>query len=290
MTSVLITGAAGQLGRELMRTRWPENAQITGTDRRTLDITDLDAVHNAVTAAEPDVIINAAAYTAVDRAEAEPGLAEAVNHLAVSHLAAAANLVGARLIHISTDYVFDGSKDDWYVETDPIQPLGVYGATKARGEAAARGASRHLILRTAWVYGALGDNFVRTMLRLGAERTELSVVDDQVGCPSCTVDLAVGIAALATEPRAGELSGTFHLASPTATTWHEFACSILRHEIDQGTLTIQPIPTSQYPTPAQRPANSRLDSSALAAARGIRLRPWQDALPGVVAEIRSSGD
>lgn len=290
MTRVLITGAGGQLGRELARTPWPEDARVTSTDRRTLDITDAAAVRRAIAASRPDVIINAAAYTAVDRAEEEPDLADAVNHLAVRHLATAANDVGARLIHVSTDYVFDGSKDGWYVESDPIRPLGVYGATKASGEEAARVTPRHLILRTAWVYGALGHNFVRTMLRLARERTELSVVEDQVGCPSCTVDLAHSIAALAVERRGEELRGTFHLASPTATSWHEFACSILQREVERGELTIHPIPTSQYPTPAARPANSRLDSSALATARGIELRPWQDALPGVVAEIRSSGD
>lgn len=289
MTRVLITGAAGQLGRELRRFPWPDGTTLLGTDRGALDITDEAALRTFVGNERPDVIVNAAAYTAVDRAEEEPELAEAVNHLAVASMASAADQVGARLIQISTDYVFDGSKDGWYVETDPVKPLGVYGATKARGEDAARRASRHLVLRTAWVYGALGQNFVRTMVRLARERDDLGVVDDQVGCPSCTIDLAAAIAELATEAVADELSGTFHLASPTEATWYQFACAVLADDIAAGRVTVRPIPTSDYPTPAARPANSRLDSSALEASRGIRLRPWQDALPDVVAEIAQSG-
>lgn len=283
---VLVTGAAGQVGAELMRAAWPAGVAVTGVDRRGLDITDATAVDAVVAELAPEVIVNAAAYTAVDRAETEPDLAQAVNATGVAHLAAAADRHGSRLVHLSTDYVFDGTKDGWYVEDDPVAPLGVYGATKLAGEQAAAAAERHLILRTAWVYGALGANFVATMLRLGAERDELAVVADQRGCPTAAVDIAAAIVDLVTAGLDGdELSGTFHLASPEEATWHEFACAILSEQIAGGRLAVRAIPTTDYPTPAARPANSRLDSTAIADAAGIVLPAWSTTMPAVRAEL-----
>lgn len=289
MTRALITGAEGQLGRDLMVAAWPAETEVVGFDRGGLDITNAATVEDVLDGTKPDVIINAAAYTKVDQAELEPEIAEAVNVAGVAHLATWARRAGARLVHVSTDYVFDGTKDGWYVENDPIAPLGVYGASKARGEEQARTVDRHLVLRTAWVYAAHGHNFVHTMRRLAKDRTELSVVADQVGCPSSTPDLAAAIVALVGADPSAEVSGTYHLASPTAASWHEFACAILEKEIDDG-LKIWPISTAEYPTPAARPANSRLASDALADVTGIRLRPWRDALAEVLGALDRPSD
>ena len=288
MTVVLLTGAAGQLGQDLLRTPWADDTRLVARSRAELDIADGDAVGRDLDAVNPDVIVNAAAYTNVDRAEAEPEVAHAINADGVGHLARWADVNDARLVHVSTDYVFDGTKDGWYDESDPIAPLGAYGRSKAAGEDQARLAGRHVILRTAWVYGAHGHNFVRTMLRLAAEREELNVVGDQRGCPSATADLASAIVTLAQQSRDGETSGTYHLASPTEASWHEFASAILAPQIAAG-LEVRPITTDQYPTPAARPANSRLDSTALAAAADVQLRPWADALSEVLAELTATG-
>lgn len=284
MTRVLVTGAGGQLGRELCRAAWPGHVSVTGATRADLDITSPDAVTRALTELAPDVVVNAAAYTAVDRAESEPDLARLVNADAVGHLAHWAEAAGARLIHVSTDYVFDGTKDGWYVETDPLAPIGVYGRTKADGEDLARVATRHVILRTAWVYGALGQNFVTTMRRLATTHDELRVVADQVGCPTATNDLAAAIVDLVAQEQAQEATGTFHLASPSDATWHEFATAILADAIAGG-LTVEPISTAEYPTPAARPQNSRLASDVIQSAYGIGVRSWHDALPDVIAEL-----
>lgn len=284
MTHVLVTGAGGQLGRELCRADWDEGVTVTGLARADLDITDADAVTERLDALAPDVVVNAAAYTAVDLAESEPDLARLVNADAVGHLARWVEHADARLVHFSTDYVFDGTKDGWYVETDPVAPLGVYGRTKANGEDLARTATRHVILRTAWVYGALGSNFVTTMRRLARERAELGIVADQIGCPTATGDLATAVVDLLAQDRTTEASGTFHLASPTSATWHEFATAILAGPIADG-LRVDPITTADYPTPAARPQNSRLASDVMKDAHGIGLRPWQDALIDVIGEL-----
>ncbi len=284
MTRIVVTGAAGQLGRDLLATTWPTGWSIHGLTRADLDVTDREGVLETLDRLRPDLIVNAAAYTGVDAAEDEPELAAAVNAEAVGHLARWADAAAARLIHISTDYVFDGSKDGWYVEDDPIAPLGVYGTTKAAGEDRARDCTRHLILRTAWVYGVHGANFVKTMRRVAADRDELRVVADQIGCPTSTADLAGAIATLAAEPRASETTGTFHVAGSTEATWHEFAQAILADRIAEG-LVVHAITTAEYPTPARRPANSRLDSSAIERVAGVRLRSWQDALHDVLADL-----
>jgi dTDP-4-dehydrorhamnose reductase len=284
MRRIVVTGAGGQLGRELLRSAWPDDVQVTGLGRSDLDLSEVAEIAPTLEALEPDVVINAAAYTAVDRAESEPELAELVNATAVGAIATTCERNDARLIHFSTDYVFDGTKDGWYVEDDPIAPLGVYGRTKAQGEDRARAAPRHLILRTSWVYGALGANFVATMRRLGATRADLGVVADQVGCPTATTDISTAVVALSAEPHGEELCGTYHLAGPTATSWYEFARAILADRLADG-LEIRPLTTAEYPTDAARPANSRLDSSRIEQLRGIRLSSWQDAMPRVVAEL-----
>ncbi|MGI9624538.1 MAG: dTDP-4-dehydrorhamnose reductase [Acidimicrobiales bacterium] len=284
MTRILITGANGQLGRELVRAPWASNVELTALDRSRLDVTNTWGVKSQVESSEPDVIVNAAAYTAVDQAESEPELATAVNVAGVANLADAATAAGALLIHISSDYVFDGTKDGWYIESDPVAPLGVYGRTKAEGEDRARLAPRHLILRTAWVYGALGPNFVATMRRLGSTHEELRVVNDQIGCPTAAADIASAICRLSAEGGKNAPIGTFHLASPESATWYEFAETILADRIESG-LELEPILTSQYPTAAKRPANSRLDSSAIEEVSGIRLPSWHDSVPAVVAEL-----
>ena len=282
MIRVLITGGNGQVGRSIAKLATDERfaaLDIAVADRSTADITDRAGLSAAFDRVRPDVVINAAAYTAVDAAETDEAAAMAANADGVAALADLCAAHGARLLHLSTDYVFDGTKDDWYVESDPIAPLGVYGRTKAAGEAAARACPAHLIVRTSWVYSAHGDNFVQTMLRIGAERPELEVVDDQVGCPTSAHDIAEAVLHLSSL----DANGTYHLAGADQASWHEFAVAIFAAA--DLTTTANPISTADFPTPAPRPANSRLDSSALADATGVRLPSWRDSLSGVVSAI-----
>ena len=288
---ILVTGAGGQLGRELLRARWSDGAAVCGYTSAELDIRNPDAVGSVVETLRPNVIVNAAAYTAVDRAEDEPDEAEAVNVTAVKTLANAANHVDALLVHLSTDYVFNGTKSGWYTESDPISPIGVYGRTKADGEQAAEAAHKLLTLRTSWVYGALGSNFVTTMLRLGAERDELGVVRDQVGCPTAAGDLARAITAVAaavgygTRPTPQRL---YHLAGPDAMTWFDFARAVFASSSRCSDIEVLPIATDEYPTRAARPANSRLDGSAIRTDFGVELPPAVQSIANVVHELESS--
>jgi dTDP-4-dehydrorhamnose reductase len=240
-------------------------------------------------AQRPDLAINLAAYTAVDRAESEAEAAWAVNCTGAMHIAAGCADRGIPLVHLSTDYVFDGYKDGPYREDDPVNPLGVYGASKEAGERAVREAlRRHIILRTSWVYGAFGQNFVKTMLRLGAERETLRVVADQHGCPTAAADIASALVALAQQVAAGEERwGTYHFAGAGATTWHGFAEAIFDLALPyRGRRPrVEPIATEQYPTPARRPRNSVLDCSKIADAFGIRPAPWRPALAAVIREL-----
>lgn len=288
MTRVLVTGAGGQLGRELQRAEWPAGMVVTALDSARLDITDPGAVREIIDELRPEVIVNAAAYTAVDRAEDDEAGAMLVNGDGVRHLAAAADRVGAALIHVSTDYVFDGTKAAWYVEDDPLAPIGAYGRSKAAGEAAALDADRSVVLRTAWVYGALGSNFVTTMLRLAAERDELGVVDDQFGCPTATADIASTIVAFTARfaEDAAPPDRIYHVCSPDDATWHEFAMAIFAASADGFDGVCKKLTTAEYPTTAKRPANSRLDSSRLARDLGITLPSWRSSLPLVVAELQ----
>lgn len=292
MITVFLTGAGGQVGREVQRAPWAAGVRLVAHDRTQLDVTDAAAVHAAVEAAAPDVIVNGAAYTAVDAAEDDPDTAFAVNATAVAHLADAADAAGALLLHLSTDYVFDGTKTEPYVETDPVSPLGVYGRSKAEGEQAAAAARRSVTLRTSWVYGALGPNFVATMLRLAGERDALGVVDDQYGRPTSACDIAVaigtvidGAVAPAAEGRSHELRPLYHLAAPDDATWYQLALATFEASALGFGGECRPLTTAEYPTPARRPSNSRLDSSAIAQDLGIVLPSWRQSLPSVVAEL-----
>lgn len=288
---VLVTGAGGQLGRELRRADWDRGTEVVARTRSQLDITDRASVLAAVEESAPAVIVNAAAYTAVDRAEGDEERATAVNGTAVRHLVEAADRAGALLIHLSTDYVFDGAGNGWYTEDDPTGPVSAYGRSKLVGEWAATGAERSVTLRTAWVYGALGANFVATVLRLASDRDELAIVADQVGCPTATPDLAAAIVAVArwTEGGARPLPRRlYHLASPEPATWHELAAATLAASGSGFAGTCRPITTADHPTRARRPANSRLDSGRIARDLDIELPPWRHSLPAVVAELEKT--
>ena len=289
MATILLTGANGQLGWEVAR---QGGAAVQAATRAQLDVTDRRAVVDAVQRLRPGVVVNAAAYTAVDRAETAPAVAFAVNRDGPDHLAEACARIGAPLIHISTDYVFDGTKPAPYTEDDPPAPLGTYGASKLAGEEAVRArTARHIILRTAWVFGMHGGNFVKTMLRLGRERAHLRVVDDQQGCPTSAGDLAAAILTLARRCIDGTLApdgyGTFHCVGAGRTTWCGFARTIFTLAgAGLGVVpTVEPITTADYPTPARRPANSVLDCARLRRVHGIALRPWPEALSDMLDAV-----
>jgi dTDP-4-dehydrorhamnose reductase len=288
---VLITGGAGQVGRALRALPWPEDIQLVVPARAELDLGDAPLLRRwLVGAGRLDGILSVGAYTAVDRAESERAQAWAVNAVAPFLLADAARAMDAPLIHVSTDYVFDGQKDAPYVETDIVAPLGVYGASKAAGEiAVAASGSRHVIVRTSWVVSATGNNFVRTMLRLATERPVVGVVADQHGAPTGADDLAralqhVLLAHLDDRARPG---GVIHAANAGETTWHGVAAEIFAALGRNGRQPprLDAISTAEYPTPARRPANSRLDTSLLAARYGVTLRPWRDAVADIVARL-----
>ncbi|QFR34380.1 dTDP-4-dehydrorhamnose reductase [Ancylobacter sp. TS-1] len=289
MTRLLLLGAGGQVGREIAALAPGRVPGLVALDRAGLDITDAPALDAALAAHRPDVVINAAGYTAVDRAESEPEAAHLINAVAPGRIAAACARHGARLIHISTDYVFDGTKAGAYVEDDPVAPLGVYGISKEAGERAVRERlDAHLIVRTSWVYGIHGANFLKTMLRLARERDRLTVVADQKGCPTATVDVAEGLLAAAVALHEGRMApGTYHLAGTGATSWYGFARAIIeRAAAHTGRRPeIVPIATADYPTPARRPANSELSSEKLAQAIGFRAAPWEPRAAGVVDQI-----
>ena len=288
-TPLLVFGAAGQVGRELVALAAARGVPVVGITRADADIAEADAVAALIARYRPRMVINAAAYTAVDKAESEPAAAARGNVEGPRVLAEAAAAAGVPILHLSTDYVFDGSKPGAYTEDDPIAPLGVYGRTKAEGEAAVRGANpRHVILRTAWVYGTYGGNFLKTMMRLAAERERLRVVADQHGCPTATTDIAEAILAVdAALARDASLAGTFHFAGTGSTSWHGFAEAIVAAQAAHTGKhpPVDPIATADYPTPAARPANSVLDSSRFAAAFGYRAKPWQQRMEQVVASL-----
>lgn len=288
---ILILGGGGQVGTELqVAALWPEGTRLHAPGRDALDITDEAAVA-AICAARPwSAVVNAAAYTAVDKAEGEVGAAWRLNALAPACLAAETGRQGIPLVHVSTDYVFDGSAEGLYRPEDPINPQSVYGASKAAGELAVRSANpRHAVVRTAWVVSPHRGNFVKTMLRLSAERDGLTVVDDQHGCPTSAADLASALAAialrLALDPAAP--TGTFHCVNAGETTWCGFARAIVAGSAARGgrSVPVTGIPTHAYPTPARRPANSRLSTESLTAAYGIVPRPWAAALDDILDRL-----
>ena len=286
---LLVFGAGGQVGQELMALAEARSVEAIGLTRADVDLRDGDAIIGAIARHNPRLVVNAAAYTAVDKAESEPDLAVSVNARAPGLIAAAAATHGAPVLHLSTDYVFDGSKPGPYGEDDPIAPLGVYGRTKADGEAAVREANpRHVILRTAWVYGRHGANFLKTMMRLAAERDRLRVVADQHGCPTATIDIAEAILAVgAALPLDPPRAGTFHFAGTGVTNWHAFAEAIVaaQAEVTGKSPTIDAITTADYPTPAKRPANSELRSAKFAETFNYRAAPWRERTREVVASL-----
>jgi len=286
----LILGGAGQVGTELQATPWPEGVSVHAPDRASLDITDETAVARIIAERDWAAVINTAAYTAVDKAESEVAAAWRLNALAPAILAAATDSKKIPLVHVSTDYVFDGSGTGPYAPDAPIGPTSVYGASKAAGEMAVRTANpRHGIVRTAWVVSPHRGNFVKTMLRLASERDGLTVVDDQHGCPTSAADLAAGLAQIALHlaESADAPTGTFHYVNAGVTTWHGFAEAIVAGNARRGgrAIPVAGIPTSAYPTPARRPANSELSTTSLTAAYGLTPRPWNEALDDILDRI-----
>jgi dTDP-4-dehydrorhamnose reductase len=279
---ILLTGRSGQVGWELERCL-ARLGQVVAPDRALLDLSRPETVADAVRAQGPDLIVNAAAYTAVDRAERETRTCHAVNADSVAQLAQEAARSGALLVHYSTDYVFDGTQRAPYVEADRPAPINEYGRSKLAGERAiVRSGCRHLILRTSWVYAMRGNNFVLTMLKLARERPQLRVVNDQVGAPTWAHDIA--LATVAALSSAGTLEGLFHVAAAGSTTWFEFAVRILR--LAGVNTPVVPIATSEYPTAAARPAYSLLDSGRFEAATRFRIGPWDERLADAVSAAR----
>jgi dTDP-4-dehydrorhamnose reductase len=298
---VLVTGARGQVGTEVAR-ELTGRAQVVAHDRATLDLSHPDEIAERVRDAEPDVIVNCAAYTAVDRAESEPDAARAVNETAPGILGEEAKRAGALLVHFSTDYVFDGAKRSPYVESDAVNPLGVYGRTKLGGERAiVQSGARHAILRTSWVYAPHGANFLLTMLRLAATRDELRIVDDQRGAPTSARALARLLREIldrngdtdeitrAEVDEVAQRSGIYHATAAGETTWFGFAQAIFdearRRRLAVRTPRLAAISTAEYPTPAKRPANSVLSSERLASTFGASIPDWRRGLEEVVSAL-----
>jgi dTDP-4-dehydrorhamnose reductase len=286
---ILLTGGDGQLGTEIRRLA-PPHWRIAAPDERELDLTDLDGVAAAVAARPWSAVISGGAYTAVDKAESDVVTAWRINALGPAALAAATAKAGIPLIQISTDYVFSGEKSGYYVEDDPVAPLGVYGASKEAGEQAVRTANpRHVILRTAWLVSPHGNNFVKTMLRLGAERPQLRVVDDQRGCPTSATDLAGAAIAIAERLIGDPASptGDYHFVNAGEASWCEFARAIFQAAEAYGRAApkVEAITAAEYPTPARRPANSRLSTDKIRRDFGVRPRHWREALDEIVARL-----
>lgn len=289
MAKFLITGAKGQVGHCLTQ-QLTGKAEILAVDRDELDITNQSAVKKIVETFKPDVIINAAAHTAVDRAESEVELSEAINVKGPQYLAEAANEIGAVILHISTDYVFEGSGSGEYKEDDQTNPQGVYGRTKLEGEIAVQQANpRSIILRTAWVFGEHGHNFVKTMLRLAKDRDSLGIVGDQFGGPTYAGDIAKTLIEIANQILAGKENafGVYHFTGKPYVSWYEFAKAIfaeaeLQNIIEKSPL-VNSIATCDYPTPAKRPANSRLDLTKIKQTFNIEPSNWQVALKNIKA-------
>ncbi len=290
MKKYLITGANGQVGSQLVA-QLSGKAEVFAADRNELDITDRERVLQTVRQFRPDFIINAAAHTAVDKAESEPELAHAINATGAENLAIAAQEVGATILHISTDYIFDGKGETPYRETDPVAPQSVYGASKLAGEQAVQAAcERHIILRTAWVFNEQGGNFVKTMLRLGASRDTLGVVADQFGSPTYAGDIAAALITICKKiNNQSNVYGVYHFSGSPYVSWHGFAAEIFAQAVAQGVLskapTLNAITTADYPTPAVRPANSRLDCGKIYATFGIEPSDWRKALLNVQAYV-----
>lgn len=282
---LLLTGSSGQVGSALLQTL-PALGEVIARSRPTLDLANPDSIRRTLREAKPEVIVNAAAYTAVDQAEREEALAKAVNAEAVAILAEEAARRGALLVHFSTDYVFDGEKPSPYIESDPTNPLNAYGRSKLAGEQAIqRSGCRHLVFRTSWVYSNTGKNFLLAMLRLARERKELRVVDDQHGAPTSSRALADAVpAAITAVSRDPSLAGLYHMTAQGSTTWCGFARAIFREAgLSVATTAIS---SKEFAAPARRPRNSVLDNTKLEKSFGIRLPSWEAGLSDLLARVR----
>lgn len=290
MRQVLVTGGTGQVGSALQRLAL-DDFELVAPSRAELDLADPEAIVTMVKSRPWAAIINSGAYTAVDKAETDIVAAWRANALAPAAFAAASGEAGIPLIHVSTDYVFDGAKTEAYAEDDPVGPVGVYGASKEAGEQAVRTANpRHVILRTAWVVSPDGGNFIKTMLRLGADRPELRVVADQYGCPTAAEDIARTLIVLlraATGDRPHW--GTYHFVNDGEGTWHDLAEAVFTRAAVHGRPQpkVTAITTADYPTPARRPANSRLTTGKIQRDFGVAPRPWREAIDGIVDQLCS---
>ena len=287
---VLVLGCKGQLGRCLNDQLINTNYEVTYTSRDQIDIADLEGAWIKITRIAPDVIINASAYTAVDKAEKEPVTADLINHLAVDNLAVICFELGCWLIHVSTDYVFDGNSTVPYLEADKTNPQGVYGRTKLDGELAIQSSGcKYVILRTAWVFSEYGNNFLKTMLRLGAVHDELSIVGDQIGCPTYAQDIAKAIVAMITKlNEESSASGIFHYCGDQLCSWYEFAGVIFEEARISGLQTpvlIHSIQTSDYPTAAERPGYSALDCNKIENTFGVNTSDWKLGVKNVVSNF-----
>ena len=294
---ILLLGKNGQVGWELQRALAPLG-EVVALDRHSpgrlrADFAEPESLAAVVRAVAPDIIVNAAAHTAVDKAESEPALAQAVNGTAPAVLAREAHALGAWLLHYSTDYVFDGSGSTPWAEGSPTGPLSVYGRTKLEGENAIRASGcQHLLLRTSWVYSARGNNFAKTMLRLAKERDRLTVIADQTGAPT-GADLLADVAAhmLRTAVQTPQVQGTYHVAADGETTWHGYARHVIEfaralgQPITVPTGAIEAVPTSAFPTPARRPGNSRMNTQKLRTTFGLTLPPWQSGVERMLTEV-----
>lgn len=291
---ILITGSAGQLGYELQRS-FADAGEVISHDRDTVDLTVPEQVRKMIRSVAPDVILNAAAYTAVDRAETDREAAHAANAVAPRTLAEEALRAGALLVHYSTDYVFDGSRQGPWTEEDSPKPLNEYGASKLAGEQAiSQVGGRYLIFRTSWVYGPRGNNFLLTMLRLGRERDSLNIVDDQIGAPTTSIELADATRSIVSGIRAGKYgeaadwAGLYHMTCSGYVSWCGFAQAIFARSqslLDGKTPKVNPIDTSTYPTPAKRPRNSVLSNQKLNRRFDVKLAPWENALDDVLTTL-----
>jgi dTDP-4-dehydrorhamnose reductase len=288
--TILVTGGAGQVGAELIAHAWPLGVTVLAPSRAELELTDAASVSAWFAAHEVAAVINPAAYTAVDRAETEVGAAFAANALAPALLAEASKAAGVPLVHVSTDYVFDGSGAGPYAEDGALAPLGVYGASKLAGELAVRsGNPRSVVVRTAWVLSPHRANFLKTMLRLAGDRDRVSVVADQFGCPTSARDIAQALATIAlrliADPEAP--TGVYHFVNDGDTSWAGLAEEIFAVSRDRGGnfAEVTPITTAEYPTPARRPVNSRLSTAKITADYDITPRPWRDAVAEIIDEL-----
>ena len=293
---ILVAGVTGQVARSLALAKAPAGMTVINAGRPELDLLDGDTVREAIERHKPDIVVNAAAYTAVDQAESDEDAAFALNAAGPGRLAAVSAERAIPIIHISTDYVFDGTKNAPYAETDPVAPLGVYGRSKLAGEEEVAAANpAHFILRTAWVYSPFGKNFVKTMLRVGAGRDELNVVDDQRGNPTSALDIAQGILTASTKVLSGDPAaapGVYHMSGTGEATWADFASFIFEcsHAIGGPSAAVNRITSAEFPTPVKRPANSRLDCQKFAEAFDVRLPDWRDSARECVETLILSGE